>query len=86
MSANVQNATSTSVWDGNYAITCECIVDMDSIVVLSFGEYICGSPDDDVDTLEEEYVELENGVRYTAANTYDWSVTDRYGNGIVRYE
>lgn len=71
-----------SVWDGGYEIACECVVEDGNVVKL--GEYIAGHPDDDVDALDEEYVEID-GKRHTAAPHGDDGAEDEYGNGIIWY-
>lgn len=79
------DATFVSVWDGGDEVACECVVDLDEMCVVSLGRYLCGSPDDDVDVLDEQYVVLCDGTRYTAASADDTDAYDEYGNGIVRY-
>ena len=80
------DATFVSVWDGGDEVSCECVVDLDEMRVVSLGRYLCGSPDADVDVLDEQYVVLADGTRYTAASTGDTDTYDEYGNGIMRYD
>lgn len=84
--SNVVDAVFVSVWDGGDEISCDCLVDLDEMRVVSLGKYLCGSPDADVETLDEQYVVLNTGQRFTAASIDEYDAYDRYGNGIVTYE
>lgn len=82
--SNVVDATLISVWDGEYEIGCKCLVDTDKMEIVSLGRYLYGNPDSaSVKELDEQFVVMGDGRRFTVANPGDCGVTDKYGNGVV---
>jgi len=68
------NATFTSVWDGNLEINARCYVSKRNNSVLRVGKNdVCDGIEEDLDILEEEYITLDTGEKYTAMpkDSYD---------------
>ena len=56
----IKNATFTSVWDGGYAITTNCKVNMETKEVFDIETV---EVDDSIDVLDNEYVTID-GIDY----------------------
>ena len=90
-----------SVWDdGAFAIESPCEVDLRKMEVIEMFEDRMAWDEDGnavydeneidvlintVEHLDEEYVLLDDGTRYTAAREDDDEAEDYYGNGIIYY-
>lgn len=61
----IKNATYTSVWDGGFAVTTNCKVNMETKEVFDIE-----TVDVDVDILEYEYVTID-GKEYPVSNDED---------------
>ena len=90
------NATYHSIWDNGFVeIISDVEVNWEGMTINEFSEEreVIGadpnSVDDTLDILDEEFVETEDGTRYTASpsdtSAYD-EISDEYGNGIVYYD